>query len=118
LVKEEVRSGLLLILNLPPDDFDEKGYLIEMNDEEQKSVPDTVAVLMADAKTKGIGKLDIDIFGLNTSCKSRRLRVNGGASHSLHCLPYLTSAVEFCMVITEAIQNQSQETLESLQTNQ
>jgi hypothetical protein len=109
LVKEEVRSGLLLILNLPPNDFDEKGYLIEMNDEEQKSVPDTVCIC---------GKLDIDIFGLNTSCKSRRLRVDSGASHSLHHLPYLTSAVEFSMVITGAIQNQSQETLESLQTNQ
>jgi hypothetical protein len=90
---EEVRSGLLLTLNLP-------GCSKSMSPGETDSLAETVQYnAVADAEENGITNINVEVVATATDCERRRLS-DENQSTLQRRLPSDSSAVEFSLIIT------------------
>lgn len=97
---EEVKSGLLLSLDVPACILDASGNPIEMTQSEQDAVAETVqANVAADAEKNDVYNTQVQVVGLQTVC-GRRLGRVGETSFNHRHLPSGAAAVEFSMLIT------------------
>jgi hypothetical protein len=98
---EEVRSGLLLALDVPECVYGPDGNPIEMTSSEQDAVAETVkASVSTDAEESYVYNTQVEVSGIVTVC-GRRLSSKVGFESSHHrILPSGAAAVEFSMIIT------------------
>eukprot|EP00804_Cyclotella_cryptica_P016070 CCRYP_004212-RA/>CCRYP_004212-RA protein AED:0.29 eAED:0.29 QI:149/1/1/1/1/1/4/239/593 len=100
---EEVRTGLLLSLELPECAYDANGNPVEMTPEEQDAVVETVKGNVAgNAQANDVDLANVEVIGLNTNCGRRLSGRDGQASLFHRQLPSGSTAVEFSMLITGA----------------